>query len=220
MAVKTVLIIEYEDDLRQLLRSLLERESFAVAEVSDGRQGIRQFHRMRHDLAVLDEALPDLDGWQVLERIRDMSDVPVLMLTVLASDRVKARARNGGADDYLTKPFGSVEFIARLEALSRQLASNEVMAAFDDGTLHVDFVQQEVTMDGKAVNLTPTEYHLLVALVQNLGRVPSSEELIGLTDELIRRTLDDSTRLAGSKSAVVELQRKLGWDGSGESEAR
>ncbi len=75
-------------------------------------------------------------------------------------------------------------------------------------------------MDGKAVNLTPTEYHRLVTLVQNLGRVPSSEELIDLTDELNRRTLDDSTRLAGSKSAVVELQRKLGWDGSEESEAR
>ena len=148
MALKTVLIIEREDDLRQLLRSLLEQEGLAVAEVSEGREGIRQFHRMRHDVVVLDEALPDLDGWQVLERIRDLSDVPVLMLTALASDQRRGAPRAMPAPTTTSlSPVGNVEFIARLEVLSRQLASNEVMTTFDDGTLRVDFFHQEVTVD-------------------------------------------------------------------------
>ena len=116
----SVLVIEDETDIRQLLRTLLEREGFSVSEASEGRDGVRQFHQSHPDIVVLDVGLPDLDGWQVLERIRDMSDVPVLMLTALSTERDKVRGLNAGADDYLTKPFSRVELLARLQAISRR----------------------------------------------------------------------------------------------------
>ena len=148
----SVLVIEDEADIRQLLRTLLEREGFAVAEATEGRDGVRQFHQSHPDIVVLDVGLPDLDGWQVLERIRDMSDVPVLMLTALGTERDKVRGLNAGADDYLTKPFSRVELLARLQAISRrQVSRNDPVTTFDDGILHVDYAHQEVTIDGSAV---------------------------------------------------------------------
>ena len=151
----SVLVIEDEADIRQLLRTLLEREGFAVAEAAEGRDGVRQFHQRHPDIVILDVGLPDLDGWQVLERIRDMSDVPVLMLTALGTERDKVRGLNAGADDYLTKPFGKVELLARLQAIGRRQRSNgDVVTTFDDGTLHLDFARQEVTVDGNSVVLT------------------------------------------------------------------
>src|ERR1700684_782851 len=112
----SVLVIEDEADIRQLLRTLLEREGYSVAEALEGRDGVRQFHQNHPDIVILDVGLPDLDGWQVLERIRDMSDVPVLMLTAMSAERDKVRGLNAGADDYLTKPFSRVELLARLLA--------------------------------------------------------------------------------------------------------
>ncbi len=115
-----MLVIEDEADIRQLLRTLLEREGYKVAEAIEGRDGVRQFHQSHPDIVILDVGLPDLDGWQVLERIRDMSDVPVLMLTALGTERDKVRGLNSGADDYLTKPFSRVELLARLQAVGRR----------------------------------------------------------------------------------------------------
>ena len=98
----SVLVIEDEEDIRQLLRTMLEREGFSVTEAMLGRDGVRLFHQKQPNLVILDVGMPDLDGWQVLERIRDMSDVPVLMLTALSTERDKVRGLNAGADDYLT----------------------------------------------------------------------------------------------------------------------
>jgi DNA-binding response OmpR family regulator len=203
----SVLVIEDEADIRQLLRTLLEREGFAVAEATEGRDGVRQFHQRHPDIVILDVGLPDLDGWQVLERIRDMSDVPVLMLTALGTERDKVRGLNAGADDYLTKPFGKVELLARLQAISRrQVSRGEPVTAFDDGTLHLDFARQEVMVDGNAVVLTPTEYRLLSTLARHQGQVLSPDQLIELA-------WDDPSGLAPSrvKYAVLRLRRKLGW---------
>jgi DNA-binding response OmpR family regulator len=204
----SVLVIEDEADIRQLLRTLLEREGFSVAEAIEGRDGVRQFHQSHPDIVILDVGLPDLDGWQVLERIRDMSDVPVLMLTALGTERDKVRGLNAGADDYLTKPFSRVELLARLQAISRrQVSRGEPVTTFDDGTLHVDFAHQEVTVDGTPIVLTPTEYRLLATLARHQGQVLSSDQLIELA-------WDDPSGLAPSrvKYAVLRLRRKLGWD--------
>ena len=204
----SVLVIEDEADIRQLLRTLLEREGYTVAEALEGRDGVRQFHQSHPDIVILDVGLPDLDGWQVLERIRDMSDVPVLMLTALGTERDKVRGLNSGADDYLTKPFSRVELLARLQAVGRrQISKGEPVTTFDDGTLHIDFAHQEVTVDGQTIILTPTEYRLLATLARHQGQVLSSDQLIELA-------WDDPSGLAPSrvKYAVLRLRRKLGWD--------
>ena len=169
---------------------------------------MRQFHQSHPDIVILDVGLPDLDGWQVLERIRDMSDVPVLMLTALGTERDKVPGLNAGADDYLTKPFSRVELMARLQAISRrQGSSSEPVTAFDDGTLHVDFAHQEVTIDGSPVVLTPTEYRLLATLARHQGQVLSSDQLIELA-------WDDPERvgpLAGQvRRAAAPAQAGLG----------
>ena len=159
----SVLVIEDDGDIRGLLRSLLEREGFSITEAGSGRDGVRLFHQKGPDIVILDVGLPDLDGWQVLERIRDMSDTPVLMLTARSTDIDKVRGLNAGADDYLTKPFSRVELLARLQAISRrQVARKEPVTSFEDMQVRVDFVHQAVTIAGAAVVLTPTEYRLLV----------------------------------------------------------
>jgi DNA-binding response OmpR family regulator len=203
-----VLAIEDDADIRHLLSALLDREGYKVTEASTGREGLRAFHQVRPDLVILDVGLPDLDGWQVLERIRDMSDAPVLVLTARSTERDKVRGLNAGADDYLTKPFSRVELLARLQAIRRrQVAAREPQAVFDDGRVRVDFAHQEVTLEGTPVLLTPTEYRLLTALVRHAGQVLSADQLIELA-------WDDPSGLAPArvKYAVLRLRRKLGWD--------
>jgi DNA-binding response OmpR family regulator len=208
-----VLAIEDDADIRQLLKALLDREGYKVIEAATGREGLRAFHQVRPDLVILDVGLPDLDGWQVLERIRDMSDAPVLVLTARSTERDKVRGLNAGADDYLTKPFSRVELLARLQAIRRrQVAAREPQAVFDDGHLRVDFTHQEVTLEGEPVLLTPTEYRLLGALVRHAGQVLSADQLIELA-------WDDPSGLAPArvKYAVLRLRRKLGWDDNDDS---
>ncbi len=203
-----MLAIEDDADIRQLLGDLLGREGYAVTEAATGRDGLRAFHQDRPDLVILDIGLPDLDGWQVLERIRDMSDAPVLVLTAQAAERDKVRGLNAGADDYLTKPFSRVELLARLQAIRRRHVANAgTPAVFDDSQVRVDFTHQEVTLDGRPVVLTPTEYRLLTALVRHPGQVLSADQLIELA-------WDDPSGLAPArvKYAVLRLRRKLGWD--------
>jgi DNA-binding response OmpR family regulator len=208
-----VLAIEDDADIRQLLKALLDREGYRVTEASSGREGLRAFHQVRPDLVLLDLGLPDLDGWQVLERIRDMSDAPVLVLTARSTERDKVRGLNAGADDYLTKPFSRVELLARLQAIRRrQVAARAPQAVFDDGRIRVDVTHQEVTVGGEPVLLTPTEYRLLTTLVRHAGQVLSADQLIELA-------WDDPSGLAPArvKYAVLRLRRKLAWDDTADS---
>ncbi len=211
--VTSILAIEDDADIRQLLRALLDREGYTVTEATNGRDGLRIFHQARPDLVILDVGLPDLDGWQVLERIRDMSDAPVLVLTARSSEQDKVRGLNAGADDYLTKPFSRVELLARLQAIRRrQVANTTPRAMFDDGSVQVDFAHQQVSVGGQSVLLTPTEYRLLSALVRHAGQILSADQLIELA-------WDDPSGLAPArvKYAVLRLRRKLDWDDPDES---
>jgi DNA-binding response OmpR family regulator len=174
-----VLIVEDDKDLRDLVRTVVEREGMATIEAADGREGLRQFYEHRPQLVILDIGLPELDGWQVLERVRELGDVPVLVLTAASDELDKVRGLRQGADDYVTKPFGRQELIARIEALLRRAGettpTDEVHA---DGLVEIDFTQRRVTIGDAELHLTPTEFRLLAALARHPNQVLSHDQLL------------------------------------------
>ncbi|MGA2830389.1 MAG: response regulator transcription factor, partial [Streptosporangiaceae bacterium] len=174
-----VLVIEDEADIAFSIKTVLTRSGCDVTGAADGREGLRVFHAAHPDLVVLDVGLPTLDGWQVLERIRDMSDVPVLMLTAHGQEADKVRGLNSGADDYLAKPYGNPELAARVLALLRRpRAERKESDVYDDGRLLVKFGSNEVSVDGSPADLTPIEFRLLAALVRRPGQTLSAEQLL------------------------------------------
>jgi DNA-binding response OmpR family regulator len=205
-----VLVIEDDQDISLGIRTVLSRSGFDVASSADGKEGLRTFHVSRPDLIVLDIGLPALDGWAVLERIRDMSDVPVLILTAHGNEADKVRGLRGGADDYLTKPFGNGELAARVEALLRRpRTSQQEEEVYDDGSLLVRFESREVSVGGLPVALTPTEYRLLAALIRHPGQTLTP-------DQLLEQAWNDPLGIGPErvKFGVMRLRRKLGQDAS------
>jgi DNA-binding response OmpR family regulator len=212
-AVKSVevLVVEDEDDVRRLVRVLLERAGHTVVEAANGLEALSVLEADAPDLVVLDVAMPELDGWQTLERIRDLSDVPVLILTARAGELDKVRGLRGGADDYVTKPFGRQELLARVEALLRRTSGPpEVRAAYEDGALRIDYVSREVTVgDGerrRPVQLTPLEFKLLSAFVRHPNETLSRTRLLELVWGDVDGFGGDQVKLY-----VGYLRRKLGW---------
>jgi DNA-binding response OmpR family regulator len=175
----TILVIEDDPDIRGLVVALLERAGMRASEAADGRAGVRAFFEQRPDLVVLDIGLPELDGWQVLARIRDLSEVPVLMLSAEGEQVQKVRGLEGGADDYVTKPFGREELVARINALLRRRGHDsggeEVL---EDGVVTLDGGGRRVEVDGREVALTPTEFRLLAFLMRNRNQVVSQLQLL------------------------------------------
>jgi DNA-binding response OmpR family regulator len=204
-----VLVVEDEDDIGRALRALLERNGFRVAVVHDGKAGLRLFHERRPDLVLLDVGLPAMDGWTLLERIRELSDVPVLMLTARHTETEKVRGLRSGADDYLTKPFGNQELLARLDALLRRprpSAPKPPGAVFAEGDVRIDLGSHLVEVGGRAVGLTPVEFRLLETLLRHRGQVLSPEQLLRLAWRDPSAIGQDRV-----KFAVLRLRRKLGW---------
>lgn len=227
MSDRRVLLIEDEDDIALCMSVVLERAGFTVTRAADGAEGLRAFHGTRPDLVILDVGLPAMDGWTVLERIRDLSDAPVLMLTARGQESDKVRGLTGGADDYLLKPVGNNELAARVQALLRRARSGVTgmggldtpgntarHEVFDDGYVSVNFASHEVRVGGERVDLTPTEYRLLGALVRHRGQVLSAETLLQLA-------WNDPFGIGPDrvKYSVMRLRRKLGASAGTESSA-
>lgn len=208
MIVSRLLIVEDDPDIAMALRLLLTRAGHQVAHAKDGRAGLRDAYTERPELVILDVGLPGMDGWQVLERLRDVSDVPVLLLTAHGQESDKVRGLRGGADDYLTKPFTNAELVARVEALLRRSAGPASWAdeVYDDGTLRIDPSARRTFVAGAEVRLTPTEFRLLNVLVRHAGAVLSPNQLLA-------QAWDDPTGIGPErvKFAVLRLRRKLGW---------
>jgi DNA-binding response OmpR family regulator len=202
-------VIEDDQDISLGIRTVLSRQGLDVAGADDGRQGLRAFHTARpdpFDLVVLDIGLPSMDGWAVLERIRDLSDVPVLILTAHGNEGDKVRGLHGGADDYLTKPFGNRELAARVEALLRRPRARQPLAeVYDDGRLRVSLDVREVSVGGAPVALTPTEFRLLAALVRHPGQTLTPDQLLELAWNDPLGVGPDRV-----KFGVMRLRRKLG----------
>jgi DNA-binding response OmpR family regulator len=181
MADRHILVVDDDPDIRELLKTLLDQRGFQVTAARDGQEALRVFYDERPDLVVLDVQMPVLDGWKTLDRIRELSDVPVVMLTARASELEKTRGLRGGADDYVTKPFGRQELLARVDALLRRTGGREPEPeSYSDGFLAIDFAQREVTVGGEAVELTPLEFRLLTAFVRHPNQVLTHEQLLEL----------------------------------------
>ena len=200
-------MVEDDPDVSAALTLLLERSGHAVRSVDDGRAALRAVHQHKPDLVVLDVELPSLNGWEVLERVRDITDVPVLMLTALGREADRVRGLRGGADDYLTKPFANAELVARVEALLRRSGgthwSDEI---YDDGVLRLDPTTRSVRTGDLECRLTATEFRLLNVLVRNAG--------VTLTPgQLLTHAWDDPSGVGTErvKFVVLRLRRKLGW---------
>jgi DNA-binding response OmpR family regulator len=204
---KRVLVVEDEPDVRRTLDKVLTVAGFTVLLAADGRTGLRAVHAEKPDALVLDIGLPGLDGWQVLARVRDLSDVPVLLLTAHGAEAEKVRGLRAGADDYLTKPYGNAELVARVQALLRRGAgATPTPEVYDDGQVRLDPNARTVLVGGTDIRLSPTEFRLLAVLARNSGQVLTPAQLLD-------RVWGDPTGIGPErvKFAVLRLRRRLGW---------
>ncbi len=165
------LIIDDEVQIRRLLRVALENEDYQVHEADTGQQGLVEIANRKPAIIILDLGLPDVDGLEVLKRLREWSEAPVLVLSVRDDEKGKVAALDAGADDYVTKPFSSPELLARLRAAQRKTRPTEEISLFKHGDLIVDLTAHVVIRGGKEVKLTGTEYALLRLFVKHPGRV-------------------------------------------------
>jgi len=173
-----ILVVDDETQLRRLLRVMLEAAGYAVREADAGQIGLNEVAFRRPDAIVLDLGLPDLPGLEVLKRLREWSKVPVLILSVRGAEAEKIAALDAGADDYLTKPFGSGELLARLRVLLRRAQTPEEAVAVKFGAVEVDFTRRVVTKAGTEVRLTAKEYALLHLLLVNRDRVITHRQIL------------------------------------------
>lgn len=172
------LIIDDETQIRRLLRIVLEGEGYQVHEAETGQLGIVDAANRKPNVILLDLGLPDISGQEVLKRLREWSEVPVLILSVRDDEQGKVAALDAGADDYVTKPFSTAELLARLRAAQRKSRPSEDVSVFRAGDLVVDLSAHVVTRAGKEVKVTATEYALLRVLVKNPGRVLTHRYLL------------------------------------------
>ena len=177
-AVSIALIIDDEPQIRRLLRVTLEANGYRVFDASTGDEGVVQAAQRRPDVVLLDLGLPDLDGITVLKRLREWSQVPIIILSVRDREDDKIAALDAGANDYVTKPFSAGELLARLRAVLRHTQSQGADAVLRTGNLEVDLAGRVVRKRGEVVKLTPTEYALLRLLVTHVGKVLTHRQLL------------------------------------------
>ena len=177
---QTILIVEDDENTRSLIALYLEREGFLPVTADDGARGLEQAAKHRPDLVVLDLMIPKVDGWEVCRRLRQHSDVPVIMLTARGEEIDRVAGLTLGADDYVVKPFSPRELVARVKAVLRRTASAgpKEAPALHHGTVCLDLEKRRLTVDNRPVDLTPHEYALLAALMASPGRTFTRDELL------------------------------------------
>ena len=211
---QTVLVVDDEQKLVGLVRAIMEKEGYNVVEAHNGYQALERAREDLPDVILLDVMMPEMDGWEALHALRNATNVPIIMLTVQATENDKVRGLELGADDYVAKPFDHRELTSRVKAVLRRAAlpssvsKSEGILKVDD-TLQVDFDKREVIVDGKRQKLRPTEYRLLYHLTSNAGKLMSHEQL--LTKVWGREYRDDEQLL---RLYITYLRQKIEADPS------
>jgi len=178
MPDQTILIVDDEPQIRRVMRTTLSSHGYSVIEAKSGEEALELVRTERPDLIVLDVNLPGISGLETCREIRASSDVRIIMLTVRNSERDKVQALDAGADDYVVKPFGVEELMARIRAALRRAAPGEAIPAFVSEDLTIDFEKRAVTVKGQPVKLTPKEFELLRQLVANTGKSQAHRRLL------------------------------------------
>jgi len=178
MAIIRILTIDDEKQIRKLLRIGLEAEGFSVSDASGFAEGLDAVVKIKPDLVLLDLNLPDGYGLDLLKRIREFSDMPVLVLSVKDKETDKIELLEAGADDYITKPFGMGELLARIRAILRRYTVVSTLPKYSALGLEIDFELREVRVHGQKIHLTPTEYNLLCLLAKNAGKVVTTQQIM------------------------------------------
>ncbi len=176
-----ILVIEDDGQIRRFLRATLTSNGYRVLEVTGGQEGIRQVSTQHPDLVILDLGLPDLDGLDVTRQLREWTTTPIIVVSAREQERDKVLALDAGADDYLTKPFGTEELLARIRVGLRHTLRESQGAEspiFEVGSLKVDLAHRQVFVDGNKVHLSPIEYKLLTTLVHYAGKVVTGKQLL------------------------------------------
>ena len=178
---RRILVVDDEERMVRFIRLNLEHDGFQVSEAFNGKEAIQKIRDVTPDLILLDVMMPDLDGFEVLETVREVSQVPVIMLTAKGEEDDRVRGLELGADDYVTKPFSPRELVSRVKAVLRRTegASGSMHGLIEvDERLKIDFDRREIWLEGKLVKLRPTEYRMLYHLVQNAGWVVTHDQLL------------------------------------------
>ena len=179
--MERILVIDDNNQDRKILSDALESEGYSFEEAADGPEGLRVLFASRPDLVVLDVLMPNMDGWVVCQRIREITDVPIIMLTSLNRDEEVVKGLELGADDFVSKPVSPRQLIARIRAVlnrSRIPTATDEDLVYDDGQLRIDQAQHQIRLGGESVELSPTEFRLLIALAESPGRVQASATLL------------------------------------------
>jgi two-component system KDP operon response regulator KdpE len=204
-----ILVVDDEKPIRRYLRTVLASQGYSVSEAVNGNEALTMTTKMHPDLIVLDLGLPDMDGIEVIRHLREWTKTPIIILSVREQESDKVAALDAGADDYLTKPFGSEELFARLRVASRRLTKTENEPAYLVDDLMVDLIERKVALRGDDISLTPTEYDLLRILVQNAGKVLTHHYLL---DQVWGKSYEEEAHLL--RVNMSNLRRKIEPDPS------
>jgi two-component system KDP operon response regulator KdpE len=175
---ETILVVDDEPQIRRVMRNTLSTHGYLITEAKTGEEGVDSARRERPDLVLLDMNMPGMGGLEACKEIRRSSDAPIIMLTVRNAERDKVMALDAGADDYVVKPFGIEELLARIRSALRRYAPGDAMAPFVSKDVNIDFESRQVTVRGRDVHLTPKEYDVLKHLVANQGKPLTHRRLL------------------------------------------
>lgn len=202
-----VLVIDDEPQICKLLRVSMTAQGYSVEEAGAGQEGIERAALFKPDILIVDLGLPDMDGKEVVKRIREWMQAPIIVLTARDQEEDKIEALDAGADDYVTKPFGMGELFARMRVCLRRMSADDQEPVLSAGGLQVDLVQRRVTVDGREIKLTPTEYEIIKVMVQHAGKVLTHKQLL---KAVWGSSYDEDTHYV--RVYVGQLRRKIEAD--------